>query len=92
MSQFDHTRLFLPGPVEVRAEVLEAQNQWMIGHRGSDFVDLFARLQDGLKRAFFTGSRVFVSGSSGSGLWEGASRCGIRDESQSAAFGRWRLR
>ncbi len=95
MSQFDHTRLFLPGPVEVRAEVLEAQNQWMIGHRGSDFVDLFARLQVGLKRAFFTGSRVFVSGSSGSGLWEGASRCGIRDDRKvlhlaGGAFGeRW---
>lgn len=95
MSQFDHTRLFLPGPVEVRQEILEAQNQWMIGHRGPEFSDLFARLQAKLRRAFFTESRVYVSGSSGSGLWEGASRCGVRDDRKvlhltGGAFGeRW---
>ena len=78
MSQFDHTRLFLPGPVEVRREILEAQTAWMIGHRTTDFAELFARLQGKLRRAFFTESRVYVSGSSGSGLWEGAIRCGVR--------------
>ena len=80
MSQSDHTRLFLPGPVEVRKAILDAQTAWMIGHRTTDFAELFARLQGKLRRAFFTGSRVFVSGSSGSGLWEGAIRCGVRDE------------
>ena len=80
MSQFDHKRLFLPGPVEVRREILEAQTAWMIGHRTPEFAELFARLQAKLKRAFFTDSRVVVSGSSGSGLWEGAVRCGVRDD------------
>ena len=80
MSRSDHKRLFLPGPVEVRREILEAQTAWMIGHRMPEFAALFARLQDKLKRAFFTESRVIVSGSSGTGLWEGAVRCGIRDE------------
>lgn len=80
MRQFDHTKLFLPGPVEVRREILEAQTAWMIGHRTAEFADLFARLQDKLKRAFFTEGRVYVSGSSGSGLWEGAVRCGVRDD------------
>lgn len=79
MSQFDHTRLFLPGPVEVRREILDAQTAWMIGHRTTDFAKLFARLQGKLKRAFFSDSRVIVSGSSGSGLWEAAIRCGVRD-------------
>ncbi len=79
MSQYDHKRLFLPGPVEVRREILEAQSAWMIGHRRAEFSELFARLQGKLKRAFFTDSRVVVSGSSGSGLWEGAIRCGVRD-------------
>ena len=78
MRLFDHKRLFLPGPVEVRREILEAQTAWMIGHRTAEFAALFARLQGKLKRAFFTDSRVYVSGSSGSGLWEGAVRCGIR--------------
>ncbi len=79
MSRFDHIRLFLPGPVEVRREILEAQTAWMIGHRTPEFAELFARLQGKLKRAFFTDSRVYISGSSGSGLWEGAVRCGVRD-------------
>ena len=80
MSQFDHKRLFLPGPVEVREEILHAQTQWMIGHRTPEFADLFARLQSKLGQAFFTKSRVYISGSSGSGLWEGACRNGIRDD------------
>ncbi len=76
----EHKRLVLPGPVEVRQEVLEAQAQWMIGHRGGEFADLFAGLQDKLKQVFMTESRVYVSGSSGTGLWEGASRNAIRDD------------
>ena len=80
MSNFDHKRLFLPGPVEVRKEILEAQTHWMIGHRTSEFVDLFASLHGKLKQAFFTESRVYVMGSSGTGFWEGASRNGIRDD------------
>ena len=80
MSNHDHKRLVLPGPVEVRPEILQAQTQWMIGHRSSDFAALFARLQDKLKQVFYTQSRVLVSGSSGTGLWEGASRNCIRDD------------
>lgn len=79
MSTQDHKRLVLAGPVEVRPEILEAQTAWMIGHRSAEFADLFARLQTKLKQAFLTESRVFVSGSSGTGLWEGASRNCIRD-------------
>ena len=79
MTYDGHKRLVIPGPVEVRREVLEAQTQWMIGHRSTAFADLFARLQGKLKQAFLTSSRVFVSGSSGTGLWEGAARNCIRD-------------
>lgn len=80
MTRNNHERLVIPGPVEVRREVLEAQTAWMIGHRSAAFADLFARLQDKLKQAFLTESRVIVSGSSGTGLWEGASRNCIRDD------------
>lgn len=76
----NHQRLVIPGPVEVRQEILEAQTEWMIGHRSTAFSDLFARLQDKLKQVFLTESRVLVSGSSGTGLWEGASRNCIRDD------------
>ncbi len=79
MTNFDHKRLFLTGPVEVRKEILEAQTHWMIGHRMPEFAQLFERLQGKLKQAFFTDSRVYVIGASGTGFWEGASRNGIRD-------------
>lgn len=76
-----HIRLFIPGPVEVRKEILDAQSQWMIGHRSGDFADLYARLQPKLKQSFKNESgRVFIYTSSGSGIWESASRCCIRDE------------
>ena len=79
MASANHKRLVIPGPVEVRKEILEAQTAWMIGHRSKAFEELFARLQEKLRKAFLTESRVFVQGSSGTGLWEGASRNCIRD-------------
>lgn len=77
----NHVRLFLPGPVEVRPEVLDAQTGWMIGHRMQESYDLFARCQAMLRRSFMTASRVYVSVSSGTGLMEGAIRNAVRDDS-----------
>ena len=80
MSEHDHIHLVLPGPVEVRREILDAQAEWMIGHRSKAFAELFAHLQGNLRQTFLTANRVFVSTSSGSGLWEGASRNCVRDD------------
>jgi predicted phosphoserine aminotransferase len=66
--------LFIPGPTDVHPEVLAAQTQLMIGHRGKAFQDLFARVQPKLRQVFSTRSRVFVSTSSGTGLQEAAIR------------------
>ncbi len=76
----DHIRLFIPGPSEVRAEIREAQAKPMIGHRSAAFADLFASTQKKLRQVFYTHSRVYVSTSSGTGLWEAASRNCIRDD------------
>lgn len=76
----NHKRLVLPGPVEVREEILQAQTQWMIGHRSAAFAELYARMQTNLKAAFKTQQRVILLGSSGTGLWEGAARNCIRDD------------
>ncbi|MDZ4771030.1 MAG: alanine--glyoxylate aminotransferase family protein [Chloroflexota bacterium] len=80
MRSDKHKTLVIPGPVEVRPEILDAQTEWMIGHRSTAFADLFARMQTKLKQVFLTDSRVVVIGSSGTGLWEGASRNCIRDD------------
>src|SRR5690606_2661944 len=79
-KQSEHIRLVIPGPVEVRAEILEAQTEWMIGHRSTAFADLFARIQPKLRNVFLTDSRVFLLGASGTGMWEGACRNCIRDD------------
>lgn len=76
----DHTHLFIPGPSEVRAAVRAAQAKPMIGHRGADFAELFANVQKRLRQVFYTASRVYVSTSSGTGLWEAASRNCVRDD------------
>ncbi|MEM9951809.1 MAG: alanine--glyoxylate aminotransferase family protein [Chloroflexota bacterium] len=80
MSNQQHQRLVITGPVDVRPEVLEAQNRYMIGHRGKAFEDLFASIEDKLKQVFLTDNRVYMVGSSGTGFWEGASRNCIRDD------------
>lgn len=66
---------FLPGPTEVRAEVLAAMMRPMIAHRGQAFEALFARLQHGLRDVFRTARPVFISSSSATGLMEAAVRC-----------------
>ena len=71
------THLFIPGPTDVHPAVLAAQNQPMIGHRGRDFEELFARIQPKLREVFFTTSRVYISTSSGTGLQEAAVRNGV---------------
>ncbi len=66
--------LFIPGPTEVRQEVLDELARPQIGHRTKEFRELFAGLKPGLKRVFFTENDVLISTSSGSGLWEAAIR------------------
>ena len=74
-----HTRLSIPGPVEVRPSILAAQNKPMIGHRGRAFETLFADIQRKLRQVFYTQGRVFISASSGTGLWEAAVRNCVGD-------------
>jgi aspartate aminotransferase-like enzyme len=66
---------FLPGPTEVRQEVMAAMMQPMIPHRGSEFEHLFERLQHGLRPVFLTERPVYVSSSSATGMMEAAIRC-----------------
>jgi len=66
---------FVPGPTEVRREVLEAMTKPMIPHRSTAFESLFATLQSGLKGIFQTSRPVYVTSSSATGLMEAAVRC-----------------
>ncbi|HEY8165909.1 MAG TPA: alanine--glyoxylate aminotransferase family protein, partial [Gemmatimonadaceae bacterium] len=66
---------FLPGPTEVRPEILAAMTRPMISHRGDEFEAMFVRIQQRLTRVFLTQRPVFISTSSGTGMMEAAIRC-----------------
>ena len=70
----EHIRLFIPGPVEVSERTLQAMCQPMMGHRGSDFKELYRQIRPGLKSLFGTQRPVFLSTSSAWGVMEGAIR------------------
>jgi len=74
VESHDAGRFFLPGPTEVRRQILEAQVRPMIAHRGADFVALMSDLQAGLREVFRTSRPVFVCPSSATGLMEAGLR------------------
>ncbi len=67
-------RFFLPGPTEVRREILEAMLGPMMGHRTPEMEALMDRIQPGLRHAFCTERPVYVAPSSGTGMMEMAVR------------------
>ena len=69
-----HKKLFIPGPVEVRPDVLAQMALPMIGHRSKDASALQHRISDKIKKLFYTDEAILLSTSSGSGLMEGAVR------------------
>jgi aspartate aminotransferase-like enzyme len=70
----DFGKYFLPGPTEVRSEVLRAMDRPVIGHRGPEMEALMERVQPRLQRLFRTRRPVYVSTSSATGLMEAAIR------------------
>jgi aspartate aminotransferase-like enzyme len=69
-----HKKLFIPGPVEVRQDVLEKMATPMIGHRTKEISQLQRGISDKLKKLFYTKNQIMLSTSSGSGFMEGAVR------------------
>ncbi len=65
---------FLPGPTEVRPEILAAMTRPMISHRSPEFEALYAHCDEGLRRVFRTTRPVYMSSSSGTGMMEAAIR------------------
>ena len=65
-------RFFLPGPTEVRPEVLAAMVRPVIGHRGKDMEHLLSGMDPALRRLFRTERPVYVSTSSATGFMETA--------------------
>ena len=69
-----HKRLFIPGPVEVREDVLQKMATPMIGHRTKDASALQRSITEKLQKLMYTNNMILLSTTSGSGLMEGAVR------------------
>jgi predicted phosphoserine aminotransferase len=66
--------MFVPGPVDVADEVLQAQAAPMLPHRSKEFEATFRRTAEKLQQVFYTRYRVFQFAASGTGLQEAAIR------------------
>jgi aspartate aminotransferase-like enzyme len=71
-------RFFLPGPTEVRKEILETMLRPMISHRGAEYEEILQRIHARLKPLFGTARPVYVVSASGTGSMEMAIRNGTR--------------
>ena len=69
-----HKKLFIPGPVEVREDVLQKMATPMIGHRTKDATALQRGISEKMQQLMYTSNTILLSTSSGSGLMEGAVR------------------
>jgi predicted phosphoserine aminotransferase len=67
-------RMFVPGPVDVADEILQAQAVPMLPHRSKEFEAIYRRTSEKAQQLFFTQYRVFLTASSGTGLQEAAIR------------------
>jgi aspartate aminotransferase-like enzyme len=67
-------KLFIPGPVEVSADVFAAMSSPMIGHRMPEYADLHKSVTSQLQTLLHTQEPVFLSTSSAFGIMEGAVR------------------
>ena len=68
------SRMFVPGPVDVADEVLQAQTAPMLPHRSKEFEATYRRASEKAQQLFYTQYRVFLTASSGTGLQEAAIR------------------
>jgi len=66
--------MFVPGPVDVADEVLQAQTAPMLPHRSKEFEAIYRRAAEKAQQLFYTKYRVFLTASSGTGLQEAAIR------------------
>ena len=69
-----HKKLFIPGPTEVREEILDVMATPMIGHRTTAYAELHQSVESKLKTLLNAERRVFLFSSSSTGVMEGAIR------------------
>jgi len=67
--------MFVPGPVDVAPEVLQAMTKPMLPHRSKEYEAIHRSAAMKAQKVFFTDNRVLIGTHSGSGMQE----CGVRN-------------
>ncbi|MDR0532507.1 MAG: alanine--glyoxylate aminotransferase family protein [Verrucomicrobiales bacterium] len=67
-------KLYIPGPIQVSEKTFKAFSQPMMGHRSKDFQELYARVQPGLQKLFYTRQPVFMATGSAWSVMEASIR------------------
>ena len=80
-------KLFIPGPTEVRKEILDEMSRPLIGHRGKEFSALFNEVSPKLQKLLYTKSPVFISTSSALGVMEACVRNCVKEKSLNLVCG-----
>lgn len=74
MSDTPFGTFFVPGPTEIRPEILEQLTRPVMVHRNKAFEAMFARIEAGLRDVFLTARPVYVGATSATGFMEMAVR------------------
>ncbi len=74
MSEPAFGTFFVPGPTEIRPEILAQLTRPVMGHRGRAFEAMFARIEAGLRDVLLTSRPVYVGTCSATGFMEMAIR------------------
>lgn len=82
-----HKKLFIPGPIEVKEDILSKMAMPMIGHRSKEASNLQRDISNNLRKLFFTENEILLSSSSGSGLMEAAVRCCTKERAAIFSIG-----
>jgi aspartate aminotransferase-like enzyme len=69
-DDYPEKRLYLPGPTEVREDVIDAMAQPMFGHRMDRMTDLYTTIVEDTKEFLGTTNDVIVLSCSGTEFWE----------------------
>ncbi|GAB7092303.1 alanine--glyoxylate aminotransferase family protein [Halorubrum luteum] len=78
-GDYPEKTLYIPGPTEVRADVIEAMAEPMFGHRMDRMTDLYTTIVEDTKEFLGTDNDVIILTASGTEFWE-ASTLNLVDE------------
>jgi len=72
-------KLFIPGPVSVRSDVLAQMTKPIIGHRTEEASHLQRGISKKMQKVFYTKNKILLSTSSGTAMMEGAIKSFTQD-------------